>query len=54
VFPGNEIRLYSADLKPEALVKALTQNGVGIVQISSKGVSLEEYFAALVGGGKLA
>jgi ABC-2 type transport system ATP-binding protein len=54
VFPGNEIRLYSADLKPEALVKALTQNGVGIGQISSKGVSLEEYFAALVGGGKLA
>lgn len=50
VFPEQEIRVYHFHQEARVLADVLSRKRIGIRQITSVGVSLEEYFAGLVGG----
>ena len=52
VINNDEIRIYREDIKPSAVNRMLVESGNDVNGIYESGVSLEDYFKNLVGGGK--
>ena len=52
VLPGNVLRVFDWLERPQEVTAALAKQGVGILGLENKGSSLEDYFLALIGGGK--
>lgn len=50
VLPGNKIRLYGSLDQPQEVSRALIENGVGLLSLTQRGNTLEDYFLELVGG----
>jgi len=50
VLPGNKIRLYGSLDQPQEVSRALIENGVGLLGLTQRGNTLEDYFLELVGG----
>ena len=51
VIDNEELRIYDEKIDPSELNKTLIQNGVSVTGIFETGISLEDYFKSLVGGG---
>ena len=46
------LRLYAHLDEPERVTRALVEGGVLLSSAESKGANLEDYFLALIGGGR--
>jgi len=49
---GNTLRIDERMDEPAAFVKALVEDGTAVCRVRRAGISLEQYFIGLVGGGK--
>ncbi len=49
VIDSGELRIYETGVKPEELNRMLIQNGIAVSGIFETGISLEDYFKALIG-----
>ena len=50
VLPGNVLRLYEFQDRPQIITAALMEAGVALIGAESKNADLEDYFLGLIGG----